>query len=99
MTVAEVRILSRLLIAEFRRAYCHSYGGTLRLVRDGVSLNPLTATPTEALSYMATTYRRVPSLWFDYFLPRARSRCADGTEAAALLDRLAAMPCPFTTAA
>lgn len=96
MTAADLRILSRLLIAEFRRAYCHSYQGTLRLVRDGVSLNPMTATPTEALAYMAETYRRVPSLWFDYFLPRCRSRCEDGTEAAALLDRLTEEPCPFT---
>lgn len=95
MTAAELRILSRLLVAEFRRAYCHSYGGTLRLVRDGVTLDPRKASPTEALSYMAGTYRRLPSLWFSFFLPRARSRCTDGTEAAALLDKLMTQPCPF----
>ena len=95
MTSAELRILSRLLIAEFRRAYCRSYGGTLRLTFDGVTINPHTASPTDILAYMASRYRRTPSLWFDYFLPRTRGRVQDGTEAAALLDKLMGEACPF----
>lgn len=76
----EVRVYARLLLAEFHRAYCHSYNGTLRLVRDGVSYDPMHMEPLEKVRYMADTYKRVPSL-FPCFVRRVSHRVAPGSPA------------------
>lgn len=95
MTAADIRTLSRVLLAEFRRAYCHANNRSTRLVRDGVTLNPYDCHPLDAVRYMADTYRRTPSLW-PVFVRRARRAALDGSAAADLLDRLTDAPCPFT---
>ena len=57
------RILARLLAVEFSRAYCHSYCHSLRLVRDGVSYDPMAMTVLERATYMMNIYRKCPGLF------------------------------------
>ena len=64
-----VQVLARLAAVDFKRAYCHSFRGSLRLTRCDVTRDPRRMTTVEQAAYMCETWRRAP-----YLFPRAVAR-------------------------
>ena len=64
-----VQVLARMAAVDFKRAYCHSFRGSLRLTRCDVTQDPRRMSTVQQAAYMVETWKRAP-----YLFPRAVAR-------------------------